>query len=169
MSDIGPPAPERSFRMPESNATRASCSVDLAVLVDLEARWENLRASRTSAGPSTIQELQGKQRAYEAFHAKLVAYNKRCAPPHITTLLVNTRVQLEHWCKKMGALFAEVSGVPFPAHLLEKAYRLADGIATRQGRDRAARPTPAGMRSATQELDGLAMWCAELARADATE
>jgi hypothetical protein len=154
--------------MPESAINRASCGVELAVLVDLEARWENLRASRKSAGPSTLQELQSNQQAYEVFHAKMVAYNKRYAPPHIPELLVNTPLRLELWCKKMGALFAELDGgVPFPAHLLEKAYRLADGIATRLSRDRAARPPPEGVRSATQELDGLATWCAELARADA--
>jgi hypothetical protein len=154
--------------MPKSDADRASGFVELAVLVDLEARWENVRASRKLAGPSTLQELQGNQRAYEVFHAKLVAYNKRYAPPHIPELMVNTPLRLELWCKKMGALFAKLDGgVPFPAHLLEKAYRLADGIATRQGRDRAARPMPAGVRLATQELHGLATWCAELARADA--
>jgi hypothetical protein len=154
--------------MPESDADRASASVQLALLVDLEARWQNLRACRASAGPSTLLELQGNQRAYELFHAKLVAYNKRYAPPHIPELLVNTPLRLELWCKKMGTLFAELDAkVPFPAHLLEKAYRLADGIALRQGRDTAARPAPDAERSATTELAGLATWCAAISRADA--
>src|SRR5437763_12172973 len=109
--------------MPESNAARAGCGAELAVLVDLEARWDNLRASRSSAGPCTLQELQGNQRAYELFHAKLVAYNKRYAPPHVAELLVNTPVRLELWCKKMAALFADLDGgVPYPAHLLSTAY-----------------------------------------------
>jgi hypothetical protein len=153
--------------MPESDGDRASCSVELAVLVDLEARWENLRANRKSAGPSTLQELHVIQRAFEAFQAKLVRYNKRCAPPHIPERLINTPLLLERWCKKMGALFAELdSGVPFPAQLLEKAYRLADVIATKKGLDRVDRPPTTGVRSATQELDDLAIWGAELACAD---
>jgi hypothetical protein len=154
--------------MPASDIDRASCRVELAVLVDLEARWENLRASRALAGAFTLLDLQGNQRAYEVFHAKLVAYNKRFAPPHIPELLVNTALRLELWCKKMGTLFAELEGrVPFPAHLLEKAYRLADAVAVRKGRDRAVPPMPSGPRSAAQELDSLAAWCAEVARTDA--
>jgi hypothetical protein len=154
--------------MPELNTAPASFKVDLAMLVDLEARWENLRASRTTAGPATLQALQGNQRAYELFHARLVAYNKRYAPPHIPEVLINTPLRLNQWCTKMGALFAELSAaVPFPDHLMEKAYRLADGIATRQGRDRAPRPTPTTERAAGQELVGLATWCATLVRADA--
>jgi hypothetical protein len=154
--------------MPESAVPDAIRCAELAVLVDLEARWENVRASRTSAGPSTLQELQGKQRSYEVFHAKLVAYNKRYTPLHIPELLLNNPARLGPWCKTMGALFAELdNAVPFPAHLLEKVYRLADGIASRKGSDCAARPTPAGVRSAARELDDLAAWCAELAGAAA--
>jgi hypothetical protein len=155
--------------MPESDVPRASRSAELAVLLDLEASWENLRASRTSAGLSTLPELKGNQRAYEVFHAKLVAYNKRYAPPHIAELLLNTPARLGPWCKKVSALFAELDdGVPFPANLLEKAYRLADGIASKKGWNRPGRPTPAGVRSAARELDDLAAWCAELGRASAT-
>ena len=106
--------------MPESDVPRASRSAELAVLLDLEASWENLRASRTSAGLSTIQELKGNQRAYEAFRARLVAYNKRYAPPHIPELPLNNPARLGPWCKKMSALFAELDdGVPFPANLRE--------------------------------------------------
>src|SRR5437763_13273146 len=65
------PRSERRFRMLEADVRRSSRCAELAVLVDLEARWENLRACRKSSGPSTLQELQGNQRAYEVFHAKL--------------------------------------------------------------------------------------------------
>jgi len=153
--------------MSESDAERASGRAELAVLVELEARWENLRACRTSSGPATLLELQGNQRTYELFHAKLVAYNKRSASPHIPELLLNTTLRLGPWCKKMGALFAELGdGAPCPVHLLEKAYRLADGIARRKGRERAARPSAAGAASAARELENLAAWCAEPTRAD---
>jgi hypothetical protein len=149
--------------MSEMEASPPNSYAELAVLVDLEARWENLRATRASARPSSLQELQRYQRAYEQFHAKLVAYNKRHAPAHIAELLINSSVRLEHWCKKMSALFTALDDrAPFPAHLLEKAYRLADMIATRNNRACASRPAPDGVRSAARELEMLAAWCTAL-------
>jgi hypothetical protein len=69
--------------MPELHANPLSRGADLAVLIDLEARWENLRATRTSATPYSLQELQRNQRAYDLFHTKLVAIatrtNRACA------------------------------------------------------------------------------------------
>jgi hypothetical protein len=146
--------------MPELHANLSSRGAELAVLVDLEARWENLRASRTSARPSSLQELQTYQRAYALFHTRLVVYNKRHAPPHIPELLINTAARLEQWCKKLCALFATLDDqVPFPTHLLEKAYRLADMIATRTNRACTSRPALGEVRSAARELETLAAWC----------
>jgi hypothetical protein len=148
--------------MSESETHQASRCAELAVLLDLEARWENLRASRTSAGPSSLQELQRIQRAYEVFHAKLVAYNKRNAPAHIPELLINTSVRLELWCKKVSALFIALDdGAAFSAHLLEKAYRLADAIAIRRNREPATRPASDEARCVARELEILATWCRE--------
>jgi hypothetical protein len=141
----------------------------LAVLVDLEARWENLRASRAPAKASTLRELQGIQRAYENFHGKLVVYNRRYTPAHIPELLINTSIRLEQWCKQMSALFGALAeGVAFPTHLLEKAYRLADGVATRRNCNRAVRPASGGARSAAREFDMLAAWCSDLRNAGAS-
>jgi hypothetical protein len=149
--------------MSESAVHGPSRSEELAVLVDLEARWENLRASRASAKPTSLRDLQCNQRAYEIFHAKLVAYNKRHAPAHIPELLINTSVRLEQWCKQMSVLFGTLAGgAAFPAHLLEKAYRLADGLATRRNWAHAARPAAGEARSAARELETLAAWCTEL-------
>jgi hypothetical protein len=154
--------------MSESAAQAPNRSEELAVLVNLEARWENLRASRASAKPSSLRELQGNQRAYEIFHARLIAYNKRHTPAHIPDKLINTSVRLEQWCKQMSALFTALAkGVAFPAHLLEKAYRLADAIATRRNCTRAARPVSSAERSVTRELEMLAGWCGDLHNADA--
>jgi hypothetical protein len=148
--------------MSEVEAQPPSRRAELAVLVDLEARWENLRASHPSAKPSSLHELQANQRAYELFHAKLVAYNKRYVPRHIPELLINSSVRLEQWCKQLSAVFAALDGHgPFPAHLLEKAYRLADSIATRNKRACASRPGPTEVRSAARELEMLAAWCNE--------
>ena len=154
--------------MSESAAHSPSRSEELAVLVDLEARWENLRASRASAKPSSLRELQGIQRAYENFHGKLVAYNKRYAPAHIPEMLINSSVRLQQWCTHMSALFGALAeGVAFPTHLLEKAYRLVDGIATRRNYERAVRPASCGARSAARELAMLAAWCSDLRNTDA--
>ena len=154
--------------MSASEAHHPSRCAELAVLLDLEARWENLRALRTSAGPSSLQELQRIQRAYEDFHARLVAYNKRHAPAHIPELLINTSVRLEQWCKKVSALLTALDdGEAFPAHLLEKAYRLADAIAIRRNRERAGRPASGEARSVARELGALAAWCIEPPDADA--
>ena len=49
-------------------------AAELSLLVDLEARWENLR--KLNLGHS-LQALLERQKAYDAFHAKLVAYNRR--------------------------------------------------------------------------------------------
>src|SRR5579859_7858978 len=135
--------------MPELQANPLGRGAKLAELIDLEARWENLRATRTSATPDSLQELQCNQRAYDLFHTRLVAYNRRYTPRHIPELLINTSVRLEHWCKQLSALFATLDDkVPFPAHLLEKAYRLADAIATRTNRACASRPAAGEVRSA---------------------
>ena len=76
-------------------------AAELAALVELEARWENLRKppSRTSEVPSTTQELHGRQKTYEAFRAGLAAYNQRYRPAHIPELLLNTPARLGLWCR----------------------------------------------------------------------
>jgi hypothetical protein len=55
---------------------------ELSLLVDLEVRWENLR--KVNLGHN-LQDLQARQRAYDAFHAKLVVYNRRYTPTHLPT------------------------------------------------------------------------------------
>src|SRR5256886_2310877 len=113
----------------------------LALLVDLEARWENLRtaSSKLAAVQLTTQDLQGKQKAYEAFRTKLAAYNQRFAPAHVPELLLNTPTRLGLWCRAMRDLYLRVEHAPqghCPARLLEKAYRCADRPAARIGKDR---------------------------------
>jgi hypothetical protein len=143
----------------------------LAVLVDLEARWENLRHTRPrpqEAGAAT-QDLHDKQKAYEAFRAKLVAYNKRYRPPHVPELLLNTPARLGIWCRRMRDLHVQVGeqpGAHCPAHLLEKAYRCADRVAARLGKPPVSRPAPPGdIPAAVRDLEALSRWCDELAGA----
>ena len=144
-------------------------ATDLALLVELEARWENLRAAPATSpdGKPTTQELQAKQRAYDAFRAKLAAYNKRYTPAHVPELLVNTPVRLRQWCRAMRNLLLLIEADPQghnPVHLLEKAYRLADRVARNMGAAPVNRSAPpAAIRAAVVELEALDGWCAGLA------
>jgi len=109
-------------------------AAELSLLVDLEARWENLRITPSRApevGFST-QDLQGKQKAYEAFHDKLVAYNEQYTLAHVPELLLNTPSRLGRRCRALRDLYLQVNNDPrghCPGHLLEKAYRWADRVA----------------------------------------
>src|SRR5262245_19252711 len=142
---------------------------ELFDLVDLEARWENLR--RTPAPDPTVAatraDLQSRQRAYEVFRAKLVAYNKRYRPEHVPELLLNTPARLGKWCRRMRDLCLLVVQDPqchCPAALVEKAYRCADRVCLRLKKDRVGRSTPPGaIRDAIRDLDTVGRWCDALA------
>ena len=156
--------------MPE-DAYAPAGSLDLAqatelfLLVDLEARWENLW--KVNLGQS-LQDLQARRKAYDAFHAKLVAYNRRYTPMHVTELLLNTPLRLALWCRKMRDLYRQVEHIPqghCPVHLLEKAYRCADHLATRLHTDPVSRPAalPGTSHDTARALEALAQWCDALA------
>ena len=148
-------------------------ATELSVLVDLEARWENLRIYQPAAPGvvSTLKELHQKQKAYETFFAKLGTYNKRYRPVHVPELLLNNAARLGAWCWRMRDLNLQVQhdAQPHcPAHLLEKAYRWADRLADRLKKARIARPAPASdIASAIRELEELAQWCDGLSCAEA--
>ena len=146
-------------------------ATELSLLVDLEARWENLRKAppQDLAGGHGTHDLLEKQRTYEAFHSKLTAYNHRYEPPHIPELLLNTPTRLGKWCEKMRNIYLQVESDPravYPVHLMEKAYRWADRIAVRINKPRVSRsPVPGTIQSAIVELEAVGKWCDELARA----
>src|SRR6478672_10109713 len=147
-------------------SSSAAQPAELSLLMDLEARWENLRGNRIgNAGKEDTAHLQQKQRAYEAFHDKLTAYNKTFKPEHVPERLLNTAVRLGEWCRKMRDVLArleQVPKVPYPGHLMEKAYRSADHVADRMQKERAVRPAPSGdVAGAVRELESLARWCEE--------
>ena len=139
---------------------------ELSLLIELEACWENLRVypPMTPQQPGTLKELQQKQKAYEAFHVKLVAYNKGYRPAHVPELLLNTADRLCAWCRSVIALLLAVqddAGAPYPAHLLEKAYRWADRLSDKMKTPRIPRPSPSrAIPAAIRELEELAQWCA---------
>jgi hypothetical protein len=144
-------------------------AVELSLLVDLEARWENLRKHPLRDGEkgAALQELQGRQKAYDAFHGKLVAYNKRYSPAHVPELLLNNSSRLRAWCWRMRNLFLLVEQDPrghCPVHLLEKAYRCADQVGVRMNKDAFSRSAPPGTIGAViGELEALVQWCDDLA------
>jgi hypothetical protein len=143
----------------------AAQAAALTVLLDLEARWENLRAARsgTPQVPSATPDLQAMQRAYAAFRAQLRAYQTRFAPTHAPALLLNTPARLGRWCRQVRDVHLR-AGHAAPAHclvhVLEKAYRWADHLAGKRGTERASRATPPGTAEAmTRDLEALAAWC----------
>jgi hypothetical protein len=147
---------------PAQNLSLAQAT-ELSLLVDLEARWENLRKARFM----TPQELHNVQKAYELFRTKLMAFNKKYAPAHVPDLLLNNPVRLGTWCKRMCQLYLQVEHdphVPCPVHLLEKAYRCADGMASRIGKEPFKRSVPLdSTQAAVRELEALLRWCSGLA------
>jgi hypothetical protein len=136
-------------------------AAELSLLVDLEACWENLR--KLNLGHSH-QALKARQKAYDAFRSKLVAYNRRYMPTHVTELLLNTPLRLALWCRKMRDLYRQVEHIPqghCPVHLLEKAYRCADHLATLLHTGPASRPAalPGTSHDTAGALEALAQWC----------
>jgi hypothetical protein len=174
MHDAGKPLRESGNFMPNmieaSSGNRDSTqAAELCVLVDLEARWENLRKrpSPVEEEKTGTQVLLSKQKAYDAFQAKLAAYNKRYTPAHVPELLLNNASRLRAWCQGMRDLYLRVEHDPrshYPVHLLEKAYRWADQLAVRMNKGRASRsPPPATILAAIKELEALVKWCDDLA------
>jgi hypothetical protein len=148
----------------------AAQAAELSLLVDLEARWENLR--RTPLQPpeveSSTQDLHGKQKAYESFHTKLVSYNKQYTPAHVPEMLLNTPSRLARWCRMMRDLYLRVEHDPrghCPVHLLEKAYRWAERVGARMNKERLSRSTPPStIGAAIRDLKALGQWCDDLAK-----
>ena len=148
----------------------AAWARELSSLVDLEARWENLRntPSQDLAGGHGTDDLLAKQKAYEAFRAKLAAYNDRYEPSHTTESLLNTPARLEKWCDKMRNIYLQVESNPhavYPVHLMEKTYRLADRLAVRLNKPSVSRSTVGRIiRCAIGELEAVGKWCNEVAQ-----
>jgi hypothetical protein len=143
-------------------------AVDLSLLIDLEARWENLRTTSLPSpdASQSTRNLHDKQKAYEAFSAKLKDYNKIHEPHHVPELLLNTPARLGIWCRAIRKVYISVEHDPrghCPVHLLEKAYRWADSVANKKGGVRFTRSIPTCTIGAIiGELDALSLWCDKL-------
>lgn len=166
------------FATPETPATPLSSAqaIELCLLVEMEARWENLRKERAQtplAQPRTIEDLHAAQKAFSVFRTKLAAYNKKHTPAHVTDLLLNHPNRLGPWCRRMAALYLQVehdARVRCPVHLMEKAYRCADGIAARMGKELFKRSLPLDTtHTVIGEFAALAQWCENVAQITAKQ
>jgi len=157
----------QNCKAPVGNLDPAQAT-ELALLVDLEARWENLRrptSEHVDVGIAT-KNLSTKQKAYDAFRSRLLAYNKRYTPAHVPELLLNTPSRLGTWCLRMRNLYRQMehdSQGHCPVHLLEKAYCWADLIGARVNKSFVSPTTPsATIGDAIRDLEALVQWCDEL-------
>jgi hypothetical protein len=143
----------------------AAQAAELAVLLNLEARWENLRAAKsgTPRGPSATSDLHAVQMAYDAFRTQLRAYQMRFSPTHEPELLLNTPARLASWCRQVRDLHLRPglsAQARSPVHLLEKAYRWADRLAGKRGKERVCRASPPSTGEAVcRDLEAVATWC----------
>jgi hypothetical protein len=137
----------------------------LAALIDLEARWENLPRSVVRGDvPATVQGLRAKQSAYDAYHTRLLAYNRQYRPAHEGEVPVTSPARLGAWCRKVRDLLARLDQeAACPVHLLEKAYRSAEHIAARLHREALGRTPPTDIQAVVRALGALADWCDGLA------
>ena len=146
-------------------------ALELSQLVEMEAGWENLRR-HPAQQRLPREDLIEIQRSYEAFHTKLLHYNGRHTPQHVSELLLNTADRLGRWCANMSILFRRVEADPkarCPVHLVEKAYRRAEAIARRMNYAPITRRSPPGsIPAAIEELEAVRLWCAALPQSPAT-
>jgi hypothetical protein len=145
-----------------ASASPRTC--DLALLVELEARWENLRpdSSGLTNQRSTQAELSARQRAYEAFQMKQAEYAKKYPPGYVPAFQRGTSVRLAAWLRNMRDLYQQVEEapqMPSPVHVLAKAYRCADSLADKAGKERFSRTAADTVKAAVAELEALARWC----------
>lgn len=132
-------------------------AVELAQLIELEARWENLPHASTNS----TRELAEKQNAYEAYRSRRAAYNGLYRS-HEPKALINTPARLGGWLHAVRDVYARAEAdprCPCPVHLMEKARRCAGRLALRLKAEPPALAPPLTVRAAIEGLETLARWC----------
>ncbi|MCE9560886.1 MAG: hypothetical protein K8U57_02415 [Planctomycetes bacterium] len=143
-------------------------AAELVRVIDLQARWENMRSNPTGAGGNagfSTPDLQGRQKAYEAFRVKLAAYTARYRAAHVPEVTLNTPERVGIWCRAVRAVFRRASQefTEYPGHTVMKAHRLADRIASRLANEPAAREASVeGIAAAIRSMDAIIAWCDRL-------
>jgi hypothetical protein len=137
----------------------------LAAVVELEALWENIPAAAAGASPGeALRGLTAKQRAFDAYRAGLIEYNRRYGAAYHGERPATTSKRLGAWCRRLAALYLRANQTGCPVQVLEKAHRAADRLATRLGTAPCSRPAaPASAADAVADLQEVAGWCDGLA------
>jgi hypothetical protein len=140
-------------------------AAELARVIDLEARWENIRADRAGVmtGHGTL-DLQNRQRTYEAFRSRLAAYTARYRSTRVPELTPNGLDRLGAWCRTVRAVLRRAEHVAAagdcPVYVVAKAHRMADQIAIRLNKKPVGQGSPPDdIAGAIRELDALIAWC----------
>jgi hypothetical protein len=128
----------------------------LARVLDLQARWECLLAD--AAGGFTTTDLQGRQRAYEAYRLRRAEYDARYPTGAVPETTLNTPQRVASWCRIIRGVFRRAEG-ECPSGTVEKVYRLADRIAARMRTDSVPREPVASLADAVRALDAVSTWC----------
>ena len=145
----------------EARAKRLAPEQAAALLrvLDLQARWENHRNDPAISVADPV-ELRVRQKAFDAFQAALTGYAKTYRSDHFPEPTQKVPERLADWCRVLLAVFRHTD---IPAvHVIAKAYRLADRIATRLGKETVR-------RGEIRELDAVIAWCDELVTSGAVK
>lgn len=146
-------------------------AAELVRVIDLQARWENLRGPIGSESGASVLALHGRQKAYEAFRTRLVAYTTRFRAEDVPDATLNTPTRVVAWCRVVRAILGRAEREPVgdpPVHLVAKAYRLADRLALLMMKEPIGKgPQPDGITAAIRDLDAVVAWCGGLVGAPA--
>jgi hypothetical protein len=135
-------------------------AAELARVMDLQACWENLRDD-PDASHANGPGLRERQRRYDAFRSALTTYTARHKSASLPELTLNAPERLGGWCRAVR-IVCERAGAEAeaPVHVVGKAYRLADRIASRLKVAPAAREEKVeGVYAAIRALDAIIAWC----------
>jgi hypothetical protein len=145
-------------------------AAELVEILDLEARWENLRAERPGGTPGhDTVTLRNRQRTFEAYQSRLAGYMARYKTTRVPELTPNGPQRLGNWCRTVRAVLLR-AGEGCPVHAIEKAHRLAGRIAGRVRAEALGRDDlPETVAGAIRELDTLVRWCDGLLMGDPPE
>lgn len=141
-------------------------AVELARVIELQARWECMLADAASVRIDySTPELQARQKAYEAFRVKWAEYTARYGTGRVPETAMKTPERIGAWCRAVRAVLLRAgAGAGCPSAAVEKAYRVAGRAAVRGevgpvGRE----PPPADVAGAIRQLGAIIAWCDELA------
>lgn len=135
-------------------------AMELARIIELQAKWEN---TREPAATFSTLDLQERQRAYDAFRARQSAYTARYRTAQVSEVSLNGPERVGTWAKTVRAVLrrAELEAkTDAPIHTVAKASRLVNRIADRLKLDPLPPAAPTdGIAAAIRNLDAVIQWC----------